>query len=687
MPTVPYNPIPSVSPQPVPRLRRIPQLPSGVPSEAFGGGVASQAGGLGDLSGVQNTAETIAAQQQRIRLEEKAKADQVAVTEAGADIATHSNKIWSQYQNELGKTSFDLPERASNDFWTVQNVIENGLANDDQRAAVHKIGLSEWVQLNDRVQNHVAQQRKIYDNESTQAALDAQQEKAVQNYTDPGTSEPAIAARAAIIMQHGERNGMPEEFTKEQVAKATSETRLEIVKQFVDNRQDLAASAYLTKYRDQFQSKDLAQAEGLVNRASVEGEGVRLADVITGVQPTGQLQAGNIDLRHRPEVKNADGTISTVRSISIEESGKTILIPTVSPDGKILSDDQAVALYHKTGQQLGVFRDEASAEEYAQRLHLAQADMLAGRGTGEVVQHATSESGAFLEAAKIADPLVREKTEERLSLYFNRQAASTRQSQEDAFEAGYKVLRAHGGDIDQVPMSLRNAMGAMHDENLIEQSKRLQKLDDPGDDERYLTLMNEAYFNPDQFGREDIPNVPGLSTTQKTRLMTLQRTVGGREQRQDEATIQRDLTRAQADSRFYKRRAETAGLNGDKEGQDFYNRQGTQADLEVVRLNDALKARKQAPGTTPVAPEQPLTVPPVASDQSRAPTVASPVASPQPVVPGRTRANPLGLTPVTLKPPTPQMLEDVIRKGPGYADYLRKMGIDVPLTVQPSGTP
>lgn len=88
--------------------------------------------------------------------------------------------------------------------------------------------------------------------------------------------------------------------------------------------------------------------------------------------PKGQLQAGNIDLNNRPVVRNPDGSISTVRSISANFDGKEYLLPTVSDDGRVLSDDDAIELFRKTGRNLGVFDTPENATAYAQSLHQAQ---------------------------------------------------------------------------------------------------------------------------------------------------------------------------------------------------------------------------------------------------------------------------------------------------------------------------
>lgn len=102
--------------------------------------------------------------------------------------------------------------------------------------------------------------------------------------------------------------------------------------------------------------------------------------------PRGLLEKGNIDIHNRPVVKNSDGSISTVRSMSTNIDGREVLIPTVSDDGRIMSDDEAIDNFMRTGKHLGMFDNPDDATAYAESLHNQQADEYLPRNN-QVPQH------------------------------------------------------------------------------------------------------------------------------------------------------------------------------------------------------------------------------------------------------------------------------------------------------------
>lgn len=120
---------------------------------------------------------------------------------------------------------------------------------------------------------------------------------------------------------------------------------------------------------------ELAKEKDPANRRSLQREISRVTESNSSFP--GMIQPGNIDLAKRPVVRNKDGTISTVRSIGVNVDGQEVLIPTVSDDGRILSDSDAIAQYKKTGKHLGKFNSPETSNIYAEKLHIEQERMYA----------------------------------------------------------------------------------------------------------------------------------------------------------------------------------------------------------------------------------------------------------------------------------------------------------------------
>ncbi len=121
----------------------------------------------------------------------------------------------------------------------------------------------------------------------------------------------------------------------------------------------------LERYRQQqmqqqYNALQQAPAGSMFDRAAQNAEGL--------------LVPGNINLHQRPVVRNRDGSISTVRSMTFtDDDGRAILIPTAIPGRGIVSPDEAIKLYYATGQHLGHFDTPENADAYAQALHEQQA--------------------------------------------------------------------------------------------------------------------------------------------------------------------------------------------------------------------------------------------------------------------------------------------------------------------------
>lgn len=77
---------------------------------------------------------------------------------------------------------------------------------------------------------------------------------------------------------------------------------------------------------------------------------------------------GNINLEDRPKVWNKDGGYSTVKTITAEFDGKTVLLPTII-NGKEVTPKEAKEHYVKTGEHLGIFKNQNDADKYDEQLH------------------------------------------------------------------------------------------------------------------------------------------------------------------------------------------------------------------------------------------------------------------------------------------------------------------------------
>lgn len=109
-----------------------------------------------------------------------------------------------------------------------------------------------------------------------------------------------------------------------------------------------------------------AKALGIKRKRNLEDEAI--AEGIKASRKTVPGYKGNIDIINRPEMKNEDGSVSTIKSMSFydDQTGKEVLIPTIRViDGvpEQMSEEEAINWYYGTGEHLGMFDtpEEATA--------------------------------------------------------------------------------------------------------------------------------------------------------------------------------------------------------------------------------------------------------------------------------------------------------------------------------------
>ncbi len=131
-----------------------------------------------------------------------------------------------------------------------------------------------------------------------------------------------------------------------------------------------------------------------------------------GAFPQGEVEHGNIDLNNRPKVANPEtGGESTVWSMSIGTPKGEVLIPRVSDDGRILSKDEAIKQFHKSGKHLGIYSSPEEATQVAEAIHQQQAGSVGakpGQNLMDVLRNDPIKRAYFKHKYKF-DPLATDK--------------------------------------------------------------------------------------------------------------------------------------------------------------------------------------------------------------------------------------------------------------------------------------
>lgn len=212
MPTVPYNPIPSVQPS----GQATPGVSVSTPGAAFGTTVAAGLEGLG--TSVSHAGDELfkrAMALQELQNETSAK-------EADAQYMIQVGKLHADYSSLQGQQAVSAYPKYTEDIQKLRQDIRQGLPNDMARKMYDGSSLSTMGRTIFNGAGHAATQGKVAANGAIDARMDASLNTILANPTDDVTFKRLTNGLAADVASKGDLHGWTPEQTADQTARAVS---------------------------------------------------------------------------------------------------------------------------------------------------------------------------------------------------------------------------------------------------------------------------------------------------------------------------------------------------------------------------------------------------------------------------------------------------------------------------------
>ncbi|MBN4863281.1 hypothetical protein [Providencia stuartii] len=300
--------------------------------------------------------------------EAKQRANVALAQDASLQLRQKANELMNDPRNGLlsmqGKNAIGKGYEFEQAFDSAAGEIAGTLQDDAIKSMFAQQAKEMRLQFSSQANKHELGQIQVYEQDQFQATLDINAESAANLYGDNG----AYLSANKQVFQQIEEFGFSHGWSDEQILAKKQEFKTATAKRAIENQ---IGSDYMQFMQQNGEPSD----NGGISRSSTYYGGS-----VGSTQ--GMIEQGNINLLNRPTVKNKDGSISTVRTISIGTDQGEVLIPTVSDDGRLLSDDEAIALFEETGNHLGVFDNPDDATAYAESLHNQQEKTYTKNGSG-----------------------------------------------------------------------------------------------------------------------------------------------------------------------------------------------------------------------------------------------------------------------------------------------------------------
>lgn len=289
MPTVPRltNPI-QQSALPTSRARAQSDL------DAFGGGQASQQ--------FAHATQNLGSQVSQMVQQQRAAADDLASTNAKYALMSEKNRLMYDPKNgaitRKGSDAFGASNEYMPQFDKIASDLQNGLANDRQKAQFAQFRAQMRVDLDGDLMRHTFSESEKFSDETTKSALSTIKDDAVLNYSNPDKISNSIDQQKVLLIKEADRKGLPPEWVNLQLKQSASNIHSSVIERMLDNKEYPLAKEYFDRVKGDLTGADSNSTEKAMRtmKAQYEGENAAMGLMNThGVTSTALQKAMGID--------------------------------------------------------------------------------------------------------------------------------------------------------------------------------------------------------------------------------------------------------------------------------------------------------------------------------------------------------------------------------------------------------
>lgn len=243
-------------------------LSTNIPSvSAFGGG-EPLAQGFGAM--------------EKIILQAKKEADEVAVQEYDNNLAMITQEISANALKRKGKDAAALPDEVSTDFDKRIAELDKTLNGSVQRSAARQRALERKQQLLGVAERHSNAEISQYKTGVYKSGIDLARQEAITNSADPAFVKGSIAKQHAYLDKLAEMDAGIQGSLDELKLEAASKTHMGVINSMVSTGNDMSAESYLKENKDSLLGDDKIRAQAVVEEGSRAAKTMKMGDEIFG---------------------------------------------------------------------------------------------------------------------------------------------------------------------------------------------------------------------------------------------------------------------------------------------------------------------------------------------------------------------------------------------------------------------